>query len=156
MMIKLLALDGEQHVAVGRIGDQHHGRFAAGAKRVLVSDDLHAAVAVAEVGGLGAGDPDGGFGANVAQTSKSAVSRVSQPAGVPSWRTVCRIGIRRYSRFGNLRYVLVACPDEAIIAFSLRGEGDLGLAVCVGLQRLRENVIVFVATEFESPVFLIG
>ena len=39
----------------------------------------------------------------VAQTSKSAVSRVSKPAaGVTSG--ACRLGSRRYSRFGNLRY----------------------------------------------------
>ncbi len=52
----------------------------------------------------------------VAQTSKSAVSRVSKPAGVPSTRIaaafrtrpkscgLCRFRNRRYSRFGNLRY----------------------------------------------------
>ena len=52
----------------------------------------------------------------VAQTFKSAVSRVSKPAGVPTsrnapaWRTrpklrcPCRFRNRRYSRFGNLRY----------------------------------------------------
>src|SRR5581483_10655181 len=47
---------------------------------------------------------------NVAQTSKSAVSRVSKPAGwtnlpaLPEASTRCRFGNRRHSRFGNLRY----------------------------------------------------
>ena len=41
----------------------------------------------------------------VAQTSKSAVSQVSKPAS--RWRSCdCRFGNRRYSRFGNLRYML--------------------------------------------------
>ncbi len=52
----------------------------------------------------------------VAQTSKSAVSRVSKPADGPIIRNVstsgtrldpsgpCRFGNRRYSRLGNLRY----------------------------------------------------
>jgi hypothetical protein len=44
----------------------------------------------------------------VAQTSLSAVSRVSKPAGWPRMPTVCRLGNRRYSRFGNLRYVRFA------------------------------------------------
>jgi flagellar biosynthesis GTPase FlhF len=39
----------------------------------------------------------------VAQTSKSAVSRVAKPASAP-----CRFGNRRHSRFGNLRYFFVA------------------------------------------------
>ena len=39
----------------------------------------------------------------VAQTSKSAVSRVSKPA-VGATSGACRLGSRRYSRFGNLRY----------------------------------------------------
>jgi len=46
--------------------------------------------------------------ASVAQTSKSAVSQVSQPANrtspAPAIWTVCRFGNRRYGRFGNLRY----------------------------------------------------
>ncbi len=52
----------------------------------------------------------------VAQTSQSAVSQVSKPAGGPATRNAstcriratlrgpCRFGNRRYSRFGNLRY----------------------------------------------------
>jgi len=44
----------------------------------------------------------------VAQTSKSAVSQVSKPAGAPVVPTCCRCGNRRYSRFGNLRYACFA------------------------------------------------
>src|SRR5439155_24305496 len=44
----------------------------------------------------------------VAQTSKSAVSQVSKPAGTPVVPTCCRFGNRRYSRFGNLRYACFA------------------------------------------------
>jgi hypothetical protein len=40
----------------------------------------------------------------VAQTSESAVSRVSKPAGHARFRQPCRLGNRRYGRFGNLRY----------------------------------------------------
>jgi hypothetical protein len=42
---------------------------------------------------------------HVAQTSKSAVSRVSKPASASQWHAL-PIGNRRYSRFGNLRYGL--------------------------------------------------
>jgi hypothetical protein len=40
----------------------------------------------------------------VAQTSESAVSRVSKPAAPTSYWTPCRLGSRRYSRLGSLRY----------------------------------------------------
>ena len=40
----------------------------------------------------------------VAQASKPAVSRVSKPARRPARPTPCRLGSRRHSRFGNLRY----------------------------------------------------
>jgi hypothetical protein len=47
--------------------------------------------------------PNGRVETAVAQTSKSAVPRISNPhAGLASW--VCRLGSRRYGRFGNLRY----------------------------------------------------
>jgi hypothetical protein len=39
-----------------------------------------------------------------AETDKSAVSRVSQPAARPDGQMPCRFGNRRHSRFGNLRY----------------------------------------------------
>jgi membrane fusion protein (multidrug efflux system) len=44
----------------------------------------------------------------VAQTSQSAVSRVSKPADAPWTSTACRLGNRRHSRFGNLRHVVNA------------------------------------------------
>jgi len=44
----------------------------------------------------------------VAQTSKSAVSRVCKPANGSKMRTVCRFGNRRYSRLGSLRYTVLA------------------------------------------------
>ena len=40
----------------------------------------------------------------VAQTSKSAVSRVSKPAAGATCRWSYRLGSRRHGRFGNLRY----------------------------------------------------
>ena len=49
----------------------------------------------------------------VAQTSKSAVSRVSQPAD-HSEQHACRLGRRRYSRFGNLRYEPYERPRVAV------------------------------------------
>jgi len=41
---------------------------------------------------------------HVAQTSKSAVSRVSKPADATLHPTFCRLGSRRHSRLGSLRY----------------------------------------------------
>jgi hypothetical protein len=49
--------------------------------------------------------------ADVAQTSESAVSRISKSAGRPPVQkrpdvpSPCRLGSRRHGRFGNLRYV---------------------------------------------------
>ena len=40
----------------------------------------------------------------VAQASKPAVARVSKPAARSARPTPCRLGSRRHSRFGNLRY----------------------------------------------------
>src|SRR5437867_8310401 len=59
----------------------------------------------------------------VAQVSKPAVSRVSNPqthrnyAGTGSL-TACRFGNRRYSRFGNLRYVW-PCGSALLLALAL-------------------------------------
>jgi hypothetical protein len=55
---------------------------------------------------------------SVPQTSKSAVSQVSKLAQLEhceAGRTAnaCRFGNRRYSRFGNLRYVILAFLCEA-------------------------------------------
>src|SRR6185503_1809598 len=51
---------------------------------------------------------------SVAQTSKSAVSQVTKPAGAPVVLTCGRFGNRRYSRFGNLRYACFArLPSSA-------------------------------------------
>src|ERR1041385_1597602 len=52
----------------------------------------------------------------VAQTSKSAVSRVSKPADILTLSTACRFGNRRYSRFGNLRYLRGVVPAFVLAA----------------------------------------
>src|SRR5439155_15261329 len=53
-----------------------------------------------------------GAATEVAQTSKSAVSRVSKPASAATPR---RLGNRRHGRFGNLRYG-TALPRRKICA----------------------------------------
>jgi|GEM_PF-1847043 hypothetical protein len=62
----------------------------------------------------------GGVANTVAQTSKSAVSRVSKPADA-RLRTFCRLGSRRYSRFGNLRY-----KTPIVVLASLRPSVEFG------------------------------
>src|SRR6266513_2030472 len=61
----------------------------------------------------------------VAQTSKSAVSQVSKPAGAPVVPTCCRFGNRRYSRFGNLRYACFARLPQHHFELSNFGLDDL-------------------------------
>jgi hypothetical protein len=50
---------------------------------------------------------------SVAQTSKSAVSRVSNPRAIQHFAR-CRFGNRRYSRFGNLRYESSGANRDAV------------------------------------------
>ena len=62
----------------------------------------------------------------VPQASKPAVSRVSKPARRPARPTPCRLGSRRHSRFGNLRY-------------SARGARHRNINRCENLCRDRDN-----------------
>jgi len=86
--------------------------------------------------------------ATVAQTSKSAVSRVSKPAEAATGSTHCRLGSRRHSGLGNLRYgqhaftMVEVALSLAIIAFALAA--ILGvLPTGANMQRdNRENTII--------------
>ena len=63
----------------------------------------------------------------VAQASKPAVSRVSKPAGPRSWGRACRLGSRRHSRLGSLRYRSAGGRGE--LTREISGLALLGLAV---------------------------
>ncbi|HWW01373.1 MAG TPA: putative oxidoreductase C-terminal domain-containing protein [Candidatus Acidoferrum sp.] len=57
--------------------------------------------------------------AGVAQVSKPAVSRVSKPADTDATWTPCRLGSRRYGRFGNLRYWISGLAQACLVTHSM-------------------------------------
>src|SRR5262249_17362422 len=109
------ALDAEENVAVRRRRMEHHRGLLPGAKRVLIDDDLKAAVAIAQLGRRVRRHPHGGL---------------------------------RFDRRGAL---VGAAPRDAVITFALRREAELGLALGVGLDGLREDVIALIAANLEPP-----
>jgi hypothetical protein len=99
----------------------------------------------------------------VAQTSKSAVSRISKSAG-PDTFDLCRPGSRRHSRFGNRRYgyrvaaftlaevlaallflaIVIPAAVEALHLASLAGEvaARKGAAARVADRILNESIVL--------------
>ena len=65
----------------------------------------------------------------------------------------CCVGIDQLRRL--VRKNIFARPCHFIITFAFRREKYLCLAVRVGFQTLRKNVVMFVAAKFQSPVLLI-
>ena len=100
---------------------------------------------------------------SVAQTSKSAVSQVSKPADLTHTRHAanfqpCRLGSRRYSRFGNLRYELEATPALTVSCTGgevrVRGQrANAGLTVSEAFTLLELLVTIGIIALLSAMLF---